>query len=199
MKQAHGDDDLAAEITSTAGDDSSERVVFLDLIGVFDVDEFFVEPELHAGIEGLPVHASRKLFACHAIRKSRHVDDAFIRVQELRLPPSLRLDLRDERREPTVGCGQAGGESRRAGADDDDVPGSQLVKLRVGTQFLDGEVGHVESPENRAIRVLSASASYKAATSASGLGVARDQAVPTALKVPRRRSSWPDSVTCSFT
>jgi hypothetical protein len=60
------------------------------------------------------------------------------------LSPRLCLDLGDERREPTVGRRQAGSESRRSGADDDDVPVPQLVKLRVRAQFLDGEVGHVE-------------------------------------------------------
>ena len=82
---------LRQSIASTAGDDSSERVVFLDLVGVFDVDESFIESKLHAGIECLPVHASRKFLACHTIRKSRHVHDAFIRVQELRLSPALAL------------------------------------------------------------------------------------------------------------
>ena len=45
------------------GDDALERIVLLDLIGVFDGDQLFVEAKLHQRVDGLPVDAVRELLA----------------------------------------------------------------------------------------------------------------------------------------
>ena len=59
------------------------------LVGVVDAHEFFVEAKLDEGLGRLAVGALREFLAGDAVGKAGDIDDAFIGVEELRLPAGV--------------------------------------------------------------------------------------------------------------
>ena len=142
VQEAHRENDLPTQIRAVARDHTLERVVLRDLIRVLDVHKLGVEAKLYEGVNRLTVHARRQLFPGHAIWKPGHIDDALVGVEELGLATRLVLRFDHQRGESAVGRGETGGQTGRPSANDDDVPVPQFFERRIGTERLDGEVGH---------------------------------------------------------
>src|SRR5262245_20386470 len=146
MQQSAGDDDLAAKIRSLVRHDALQTVFAFRFVCILNVDQLLSKTELYERILSLAMSALRQLFAADSIGKTRNVHDGFVGIQKLWLVTGLVFRFNDQSGQSAVGGGQRSRQAGGSGADDDDVPISEVTEVEVGLKSSYIEIRHKSSP-----------------------------------------------------